>query len=96
MRTIGGKIGNAEEKELKTLWTELSPTGKNGLLPYSYRKAIRPFFMCHSGQVSDDLLTGQKNFQEISGLISEIVLNGPLIGAGQESTKKKLRDSFPK
>lgn len=43
--------------------------------------------MCHSGQVSDDLLTGQKNFQEISGLISEIVLNGPLIGAGQESTK---------
>ena len=74
-------------KEKKILWTELSPTGKNGLLPYLCRKAIR-FFMCHSGQVSDDLLNGQKNFQEISGLISEIVLNGPLIGAGQESTKK--------
>jgi hypothetical protein len=50
-------------------------------------------------QVSDDLPTDQKNPQEISDLISEIVLNGPLIGAGQESTKKSQKqftDSFPK
>jgi hypothetical protein len=100
MRTIGGKIGNDRAENLKNfVGRGFTPQEKADRFLINAGKQSALFACVLSARYRVIFCLTRKNLQEISDLISEFVLNGPLIGAGQESTKKsqkKFPDSFPK